>query len=191
MSETRDFTASEEPDVENQNTQDQSTGEANESAAELSENNGKEYDKLAEELQDAKDKHLRLLAEFENFRRRTVKENFELISSANAKLLGKLTEVLDNFNLAFDPKHKSEKLEDVEKGMRLIYNRFKEILSEEGLTEIDPVGEEFDPNLHDALMQQPSDTVPENRISQVLQKGYKAKNKILKHAKVIVSTGKA
>jgi len=189
MSDTQDFTASEEQDVENQNSQDQSD-ETNEGAATLGENNGKEYDKLADELQDAKDKHLRLLAEFENFRRRTVKENFELISSANAKLLGKLTEVLDNFNLAFDPKHKSEKLEDVEKGMRLIYNKFKEILSDEGLTEIDPVGEEFDPNLHDALMQQPSDTVPENRISQVLQKGYKAKNKILKHAKVIVSTGK-
>lgn len=189
MSDTQDFTASEESDVENQNRQDQSTGEAGEGSADLSENNGKGYDKLASELQDAKDKHLRLLAEFENFRRRTVKENFELITSANAKLLGKLTEVLDNFNLAFDPKHKSDKLEDVEKGMRLIYNKFKEILSEEGLVEIDPVGEEFDPNLHDALMQQPSDTVEENRIIQVLQKGYKAKSKILKHAKVIVSTG--
>jgi len=150
-----------------------------------------DYDKLAAELQAAKDKHLRLLAEWDNYRRRTVKENFDLVSSANAKLLGKLTDVLDDFNLAFDPKHKSDKLEDVEKGMRLIYNKFKNILSEEGLTEIDPVGAEFDPNLHDALMQQPSDMVPENHVSQVLMKGYKAKDKILKHAKVIVSTGKA
>lgn len=150
-----------------------------------------DYDKLATELQAAKDKHLRLLAEWDNYRRRTVKENFDLVSSANAKLLGKLTDVLDDFNLAFDPKHKSDKLEDVEKGMRLIYNKFKNILSEEGLTEIDPIGAEFDPNLHDALMQQPSDQVPENHVSQVLMKGYKAKDKILKHAKVIVSTGKA
>ena len=75
--------------------------------------------------------------------------------------------------------------------MRLIYNKFKNILSEEGLNEIDPLGAEFDPNLHEALMQQPSDTVPENHVSQVLMKGYKAKDKILKHAKVIVSTGKA
>jgi molecular chaperone GrpE len=176
--------------VENQNAQNQSSETPDENGAAESEKDSKFYDKLAEELQDAKDKHLRLLAEFENFRRRTSKENFELISSANAKLLGKLTEVLDNFNLAFDPKHKSEKLEDLEKGMRLIYNKFKEILSDEGLAEIDPVGKEFDPNLHDALMQQPSDTVPENHVSQVLQKGYKAKDKILKHAKVIVSTGK-
>jgi molecular chaperone GrpE len=183
--------ASKEPDVENQESQNQAPDSDLEGAriAEDLEKESKEYDKLQDELQDAKDKHLRLLAEFENFRRRTAKESFETIATANAKLLGKLTEVLDNFNLAFDPKHKSDKPEDMEKGMRLIYNKFKEILSGEGLTEVDPAGEEFDPNLHDALMQQPSDTVPENHIIQVLQKGYKAKNKILKHAKVIVSTG--
>jgi molecular chaperone GrpE len=193
MSQTSDSKASEEQDVENQESQNQTTETEQNGAAEIAEGlekESKEYDKLQDELQDAKDKHLRLLAEFENFRRRTSKEQFDIIGSANAKLLGKLTEVLDDFNLAFDPKHKSDKLEEVEKGMRLIYNKFKEFLSEEGLTEIDPVGEEFDPNLHDALMQQPSDTVPENHIAQVLQKGYKAKNKILKHAKVIVSTGK-
>jgi molecular chaperone GrpE len=191
MAKANDYTASEEPDVENQNTQEQAAGTEAGAEAALEKDNGKEYDKLSEELQDAKDKHLRLLAEFENFRRRTVKENFDLVSSANAKLLGKLTEVLDDLNLAFDPKHRTESREDLEKGMRLIYNKFKDILSDEGLTEIDPIGAEFDPNLHDALMQQPSDTVPENHVAQVLQKGYKAKNKILKHAKVIVSTGKA
>jgi len=191
MADAQDFTASEETDVEDQNTQDQASGtETNGEAGIGDKDSGKEYDKLGSELQEAKDKHLRLLAEFENFRRRTVKENFELISSANAKLLGKLTDVLDDFNLAFDPKHKTDKPEEMEKGMRLIYNKFKDILSDEGLTEVDPVGAEFDPNLHDALMQQPSETVPENHVAQVLQKGYKAKNKILKHAKVIVSTGK-
>jgi molecular chaperone GrpE len=185
-----------EQDVENQESQSQSTETERNAAAEAAEiaegmeKESKEYDKLQDEVQEAKDKHLRLLAEFENFRRRTAKESFEIIGTANAKLLGKLTDVLDDFNLAFDPKHKSDKLEDVEKGMSLIYNKFKNLLSEEGLTEVDPQGEEFDPNLHDALMQQPSDTVPENHIIQVLQKGYKAKSKILKHAKVIVSTGK-
>jgi molecular chaperone GrpE len=150
---------------------------------------GKEYDKLAAELQEAKDKHLRLLAEWDNYRRRTVKENFDLIANANAKLLGKLTDVLDDFNLAFDPKNAGQP-EELEKGLKLIHNKFKNLLSEEGLVEVDPLGQQFDPNLHDALMQQPSDTVPENHVSQVLMKGYKAKDKILKHAKVIVSTGK-
>lgn len=166
---------------------DVASDDATENAAQA----GGEYDKLAAELQEAKDRHLRLLAEWDNYRRRTVKENFDLVSSANAKLLGKLTEVLDDLNLAFDPKHKSDKPEKLEEGMRLIYNKFKNLLSEEGLTEVDPQGAEFDPNLHDALMQQPSDTVPENHVMQVLMKGYKVKDKILKHAKVIVSTGKS
>jgi molecular chaperone GrpE len=144
----------------------------------------------ARQADEFKDKYVRLFAEFENFRRRTAKENFELVAAANHKLIAKLTDVLDNFELAFDPKHKSAKPEDFEKGVKLIHSKFKDILSDEGLEELNPAGAEFDPNLHDALMQQPSDTVPENRVSQVLQKGYKLKGRVLKHAKVIVSKGK-
>jgi molecular chaperone GrpE len=139
----------------------------------------------------SKDQYVRLYAEFENFRKRTARESFELMANANCKLIGKLTDVLDNFHLAFDPKHKTDKLEDFEKGIRLIFNKFKDILEDEGLEAIDPVGAEFDPNLHEALMQQPSDTIEENKVVSVLQKGYKVKTKIVKHAKVIVSTGKA
>jgi molecular chaperone GrpE len=146
--------------------------------------------KLEAELAEAKDKHIRLYAEFDNFRRRTAKETFELMATANARLIGKLTEVLDNFQRAFDPKNKTASTEDFEKGIRLIYGRFKALLEEEGLEEIDPVGVEFDPNLHDAMLQQLSDTVPENHVIQTVQKGYKLKSKILTHAKVIVSKGK-
>ncbi len=185
MSENPEFTASEDADFDAESDPAASAAPVGEAP------DAKTFAKLAEELQEAKDKHLRLLAEWDNYRRRTVKENFDLIGSANAKLLGKLTEVLDDFNLAFDPKHKTEKPEEMEKGMRLIFNKFKNLLTDEGLTEVDPLGQPFDPNLHDALMQQPSETVPENHVSQVLMKGYKAKDKILKHAKVIVSTGKA
>jgi molecular chaperone GrpE len=145
--------------------------------------------KLEAELAELKDKNLRLYAEFDNFRRRTAKESFEMMVTANAKLIEKLTDVLDNFNRAFDPQNKAS-AEDFEKGMKLIFGRFKDILDGEGLEEIDPSGTEFDPNLHEALLQQPSDTVPENHIIQVVSKGYKLKSKILKHAKVIVSKGK-
>jgi molecular chaperone GrpE len=188
-----------EQELESQNNQNETTQAAESSDAGREESaeasmeeseDSSNNDKIAAELQEYKDKFVRLFAEFENFRRRSAKENFEVMANANAKLLGKLTDVLDNFNLAFDPKNKAGSAEDIEKGIRLIYNKFKDILSDEGLTEVDPVGEAFDPNIHEALMQQPSDTVPENQIIQVLQKGYKAKNKILKHAKVIVSTGK-
>jgi molecular chaperone GrpE len=202
MAKSQELNASEENEVQKQDSQEGQEHTAIEEAGAKAEGSGgaenggspdasgKTGNGTAAELQETKDKYIRLFAEFENFRRRTARENFDLMASANAKLLGKLTEVLDNFNLAFDPKLKAEKREDFEKGLRLIYSKFKEILSDEGLTEVDPVKEEFDPNLHEALMQQPSDEVPENHIIQVLQKGYKVKNKILKHAKVIVSTGK-
>ena len=143
---------------------------------------------LAEELALEKDKNLRLYAEFDNYRRRTAKESFEMMATANAKLVEKMCEVLENFGRAFEAQGTGSP-EDFEKGVRLIYGRFKEILDAEGLEEIDPVGTEFDPNLHDALLQQTSETVPENHVVQVISKGYKLKTKILKHAKVIVSTG--
>ena len=147
-------------------------------------------DILKAELAAANDRNLRLMAEFENFRRRTAKEQLELIETANGKLLEKLSEVQDNFERAFASENKAKDLEAFEKGMQMIYNQFAKILTDAGLEQIDPTGAEFDPNCHEALMQQPSETVPEGHVVTVFQKGYKLKNKILKTAKVIVSSGK-
>ncbi len=145
---------------------------------------------LKAELAAANDRNLRLMAEFDNYRRRTAKEQLELIETANSKLLEKLSEVQDNFERAFASENKAQDLEAFEKGMQMIYNQFAKILTDAGLEQIDPTGAEFDPNMHEALMQQPSETVPEGHVVTVFQKGYKLKNKILKTAKVIVSSGK-
>ncbi len=145
---------------------------------------------LKQQLADANDRNLRLMAEFENFRRRNAKEQLELIETANGKLLEKLSEVQDNFERAFAAENKAKDLEAFEKGMQMIYNQFAKVLTDAGLEQIDPTGKEFDPNLHEALMQQPSETIPEGHVVTVFQKGYKLKNKILKTAKVIVSSGK-
>ena len=145
---------------------------------------------LKQQLADATDRNLRLMAEFDNYRRRTAKEQLELIETANGKLLEKLSEVQDNFERAFASENKAKDLEAFEKGMQMIYNQFAKILTDAGLEQIDPTGAEFDPNCHEALMQQPSETVPEGHVVTVFQKGYKLKNKILKTAKVIVSSGK-
>lgn len=145
---------------------------------------------LKQQLSDANDRNLRLMAEFDNFRRRSAKEQLELIETANGKLLEKLSEVQDNFERAFASENKAKDLEAFEKGMQMIYNQFAKILTDAGLEQIDPTGAEFDPNMHEALMQQPSETVPEGHVVTVFQKGYKLKNKILKTAKVIVSSGK-
>lgn len=156
-----------------------------ESASETS-----EIDSIKAELIAAQDRNLRLMAEFDNFRRRTAKEQLDLIETANAKLLEKLSEVLDNFERAFAAENKANDLEAFEKGMQLIHTQFAKTLTDAGLEQIDPVGQEFDPNCQEALMQQPSEDIPEGHVVTVFQKGYRLKGKILKTAKVIVSSGK-
>ena len=167
---------------------EQSASDAEESSAEQATESAE--DVLKAELAAANDRNLRLMAEFDNFRRRSAKEQLELIETANGKLLEKLSEVQDNFERAFASENKAKDLEAFEKGMQMIYNQFAKILTDAGLEQIDPTGAEFDPNCHEALMQQPSETIPEGHVVTVFQKGYKLKNKILKTAKVIVSSGK-
>ena len=147
---------------------------------------------LKEQANAAADKFVRLMAEFDNFCRRTAKEQLDLIETANGKLLEKLSEVLDNFERAAAPENNQQKDFDAfSKGIQMIHDQFYKILTDAGLVQIDPVGQEFDPNEQEALMNQPSDTVPESHVVQVFQKGYKLKNKLLKTAKVIVSSGSA
>ncbi len=147
---------------------------------------------LKEQANAAADKFVRLMAEFDNFRRRTAKEQLDLIETANGKLLEKLSEVLDNFERAAAPENNQQKDFDAfSKGIQMIHDQFYKILTDAGLVQIDPIGQEFDPNEQEALMNQPSDTVPESHVVQVFQKGYKLKNKLLKTAKVIVSSGSA
>lgn len=153
-------------------------------------------EKLAAELEAAKaetaaanDRYVRLMAEFDNFRRRSAKEQLDLIEVANGKLLEKFADVWENLDRAFATENKGD-LASFEKGMQMIQTQFVKVLTDAGLEQIDPTGAEFDPNCHEALMQQPSETVPEGSVVTVFQKGYKLKNKILKTAKVIVSSGK-
>ncbi len=138
-----------------------------------------------------KDKFVRLMAEFENFRRRSAKEQLDLVETANGKLLEKLSEVLDNFERAAHPDNNKQKdYDSFAKGIGMIHDQFAKILKDAGLEQLDPVGEEFNPNFHEALIQQPSETVPNGHVVTVFQKGYKLKNKLLKTAKVVVSSGK-
>ncbi|MCL1957050.1 MAG: nucleotide exchange factor GrpE [Fibromonadales bacterium] len=157
----------------------------------IEESAAEETEKETDKEKAAHDKYLRLFAEFENYRTRSAREQLELISTANGKLLAKLSEVKDNFERAFAEENKTGDLAAFEKGVRLIQEQLNKVLEEFGLETMDPTGQPFDPNLHEALMNQPSETVPEGEIIQVFQKGYKIKNKLLRVAKVIVSSGKA
>lgn len=183
--------------AESGNEQPKASVEPEKDRAKTEENS--ELDKAKEEIKalqaqvaESKDRYVRLMAEFDNFRRRTAKEQLELIETANGKLLEKLSEVLDNFERAASPENNKQKDYDAfAKGIQMIHDQFAKILKDAGLEQLDPVGEPFDPNYHEALMHQASDTVPESHVVQVFQKGYKLKNKLLKTAKVIVSSGTA
>ncbi|MCQ2120800.1 MAG: nucleotide exchange factor GrpE [Fibrobacter sp.] len=164
-------------------TEDSKADQATEQPTESAEN------VLKAELAAANDRYMRLMAEFDNFRRRSAKEQLDLIEVANGKLLEKFADVWENFDRAFAAENKGD-LPSFEKGMQMIQTQFVKVLTDAGLEQIDPTGAEFDPNCHEALMQQPSETVPEGHVVTVFQKGYKLKNKILKTAKVIVSSGK-
>ena len=189
-SDESDAGASAEPSAEAENAAEEKQESPADGAAKEADAKNAEIESLKIALAEANNRHLRLMAEFDNFRRRSAKEQLDLIETANGKLLEKLSEVQDNFERAFAAENKAKDLEAFEKGMQMIYNQFAKVLTDAGLEQIDPTGKEFDPNCHEALMQQPSETIPEGHVVTVFQKGYKLKNKILKTAKVIVSSGK-
>jgi molecular chaperone GrpE len=157
---------------------------------ESSENPASEIDVLKAALSASNDRYLRLMAEFDNYRRRTAKEQLEIIETANAKLLEQLSEVLDNFERASLPENRGCDIEAFAKGMSMIHDQFEKTLRDAGLEQINPVGELFDPSCQEALIKQPSEDIEENHVIQVFQKGYRLKHKIIKTAKVIVSAGK-
>lgn len=138
-------------------------------------------------LKEMSDKYIKLLAEFENYRNRTEREKKELIETANSKLLVKLCDVVDNFDRAFD--QEDGELIHFYDGMELINEQFNKILIDSGLQAMNPIGEEFDPSTHDAISYVKSDTIPESHITLVYQKGYKFNEKVLRPAKVVVSSG--
>ena len=137
-----------------------------------------------------KDSLARKTAEMENMRRRMDKEKSDLINYANEKLINNLLEIPDTIAQALSSANSTNDLESLKKGVELIYQKTMKLFENAGVKLMeDPTGKEFDVDFHDALMQAPSDIVPEGHIIQVLQDGYLLKDKVIRHAKVITSAG--
>jgi molecular chaperone GrpE len=149
-----------------------------------------EIDNLKKEIENYKDLFLRKAAEFDNYKKRTDKEIISYIKYSSESILKKLIPVFDDLSRSIDSINKGETndFDILSKGVTMIYEKFQKILSEEGVKEIDCLGKEFDVNLCDALLQVPKTGVKPNTVVEVVEKGYKYKDKVLKHAKVIVST---
>lgn len=144
-----------------------------------------EEKKLKEELDQMNDQYLRLQAEYTNYRRRTQQEKETIGLYANEKIMQELILVIDNMERAL------ESFEDKEdamyKGVDLVYKQLKDTLEKNGLEEIEAENQEFDPNLHLAIMQESVEGVEPNKVTMVLQKGYKLGNKVIRATMVKVS----
>ena len=138
---------------------------------------------------DWKDLYARTLADFENFRKRTERDREELVKSAAKDILKDLLATADNLALALDKAQ--DKDDPFVKGVQLVYDGFLKVLADHGATPLDSVGEPFDTAFHDALTQQPSDTVPEGHVMTEFKRGWLLNGKLLRAAQVVVSSGKA
>ncbi|MEG0754111.1 MAG: nucleotide exchange factor GrpE [Angelakisella sp.] len=138
-------------------------------------------EKLAAQLKEAEDRNLRLMAEFDNFRRRTMKEKETIYPDAVANTVKELLPVLDNFQRALEAPCQDE---EYRKGVEMTYKGLSETLEKMGLTQFAEAGETFDPNLHNAVMHIEDDALAKGVISQVFQRGYKIGDNVLRYAMV-------
>jgi len=146
-----------------------------------------ELDKFKKSESEHIDRIKRIQADYENYRKRTLKEQLELIKRANKDLIEKLLPVLDSFDSAIEMSVSSgNENDEFFKGLKMIYDKFVEVLGKEGLKVIEPVGEEFDPHICEAAVTETSDDVEDHHVISVLRKGYMLNDFVIRPAVVKV-----
>jgi molecular chaperone GrpE len=144
---------------------------------------------LAQEAERWKDMAYRSQAELDNFRKRSAREAQETRAYANADLLRSLFPILDNFDMGLEAARAESEKSMIFMGMSMVSRQLQDFLRESGVQEIEAQGKPFDPNLHEAVAQEASPSVPEGTIIRVTRRGYKLKDRLLRAASVIVSSG--
>lgn len=141
-----------------------------------------------EEVAKEKKEYLFLMAEFDNFRKRTIRERSELIKNASEKALQGLLPIVDDFERGLDAIKDTTDAEAVKEGMVLIYNKLIKYLGDNGVKAMESTGASFDPDFHEAVAMVPADQeTPSGNIKDTVQKGYTINDKVLRHAKVVVA----
>ena len=141
---------------------------------------------LKTKLKEEEDKYLRLFAEFENYKKRTTKERIDLYKTAGQEVIGSLLPVLDDFSRAIRESKKMKNSADFV-GLELIFNKFNDILKTNGLLDLEvQKGDSFDPELHEAISQIKTDKKDSGKIIDIIEKGYKLGDKIIRFPKVVV-----
>lgn len=143
-----------------------------------------QFSDLEDALAEANDKYLRLFAEYDNYRKRTAKEKTETYQNASVKCVEKLLPVLDSFERSLEAECSDENFKN---GMSMIYNQLTAFLTQMNVTEIEALGAEFDPNVHNAIQQQDGTDYASNHVCAVFQKGYMLGDKLVRPAMVAVA----
>ena len=146
-----------------------------------------ENEKQKSELAEQKDMYLRVLAEYENYRRRTADEKSKIYSDTTAEVVEKFLPVLDNLEHAAACSADTDADSAIRQGVELVLRSFREILEKLGVSEIPALGETFDPNIHNAVMREDDPEKGESEITAVFQKGYKLSNKVIRYSMVKVA----
>lgn len=163
--------------------------QTNENTAGNRSNEEAEIIQLEKQNAELKDKYLRLYAEFDNFKRRTVKEKLDLMRTAAQDTMTALLPVLDDFDRAKKNAEDDKTTEVFTEGIQLVYQKLYSVLSQKGLEPMESTGESFDPELHEAVTEIPAPSEDmKGKVIDTIEKGYKLGDKIIRHAKVV--TGK-
>src|SRR5689334_2836954 len=145
---------------------------------------------LQADLDRFRDLALRSQADFDNFKKRAAREKEDAIKYANSALLERLVAILDNFELGLAAAKGEGESSPIYAGMSMVLKQLNDFLTENGLQPIDAEGRQFDPNLHEAIAHEPSETVPEGQVVRQIRRGYKLKDRLLRPSTVVVSSGK-
>ena len=146
---------------------------------------------LQSDLDRFRDLALRTQADFENYKKRCARERDDAIKYANSSLLERLLPIVDNFELGLSAARGEGEDSPVFSGMSMVLKQLSDFLSENGLRPIDAVGHKFDPNLHEAIAHEASDEVAEGKVIRQTRRGYRLKDRLLRPATVVVSSGQA
>ena len=147
----------------------------------------KEMEQLKLELEESKDKYLRLYAEFDNYKKRTVREKLELMKTAAQETISALLPVLDDFDRAKKVSDNPDTDESFSEGVTLVYNKLYQVLENAGLKAMESDGQEFDPEAHEAITEIPAPSEElKSKVVDTIEKGYTLNDKIIRYAKVVV-----
>ena len=153
----------------------------------LTDNTEEKIADLEAQVKEWHDKFLRKAAEFENYKRRTENDQFNLINYAAESFITKLLPVIDDFERSLQHIDDDNNVDAVKEGIKLVYEKLLKVLDEQGVKKMKVKGEPFNVDYHDALMQRQDDSVPPHTILEEIEKGYLYRDKVIRHAKVIVS----